>query len=132
MLNIINQKLNLSPELRKKINWAKNYSNIDITIEKGSLIRLEPTNIAYVEPHKVIINENAAKALAGNTAVSLLPIGIISIEGKFEKDDIVKITDNTGHFLGVGKAQYNSEKATQLIGKKNQKPLIHYDYLYLE
>ena len=81
---------------------------------------------------EVIINENAAKALAGNTAVSLLPIGIISIEGKFEKDDIVKITDNTGHFLGVGKAQYSSEKATQLIGKKNQKPLIHYDYLYLE
>ena len=57
MLNIINQKLNLSPELRKKINWAKNYSNIDITVEKGSLIRLEPTNIAYVEPHSVMIKE---------------------------------------------------------------------------
>ena len=58
MLNIINQKLNLSPELRKKINWAKNYSNIDITIEKGSLIRLEPTNIAYVEPHQIFIKNN--------------------------------------------------------------------------
>jgi|SRR5574344_1061917 hypothetical protein len=66
MLNIINQKLNLSPELRKKINWAKNYSNIDITIEKGSLIRLEPTNIAYVEPHKVIINENEFLFFNGN------------------------------------------------------------------
>ena len=58
MLNIINQKINLSPELRKKINWAKNYSNIDIKVERGSLIRLEPTNIAYVEPHKVKIKGN--------------------------------------------------------------------------
>ena len=66
MLNIINQKLNLSPELRKKINWAKNYSNIDLTIEKGTLIRLEPTNIAYVEPHKVIINENEFLFFNGN------------------------------------------------------------------
>ena len=54
-LNIINQKINLSPELRKKITWAKNYSNIDIKVERGSLIRLEPTNVAYVKPHKVKI-----------------------------------------------------------------------------
>lgn len=81
---------------------------------------------------EVIINENAAKALTGTNAVSLLPVGILQIEGKFEKDDIIKITDERGKFLGVGRAQYNSEKAVQLIGKKNQKPLIHYDYLYLE
>ncbi|MHB9055974.1 MAG: glutamate 5-kinase [Paludibacteraceae bacterium] len=81
---------------------------------------------------EVIINENAAIALTGANAVSLLPVGILQIEGKFEKDDIIKITDEKGKFLGVGRAQYNSEKAVQLIGKKNQKPLIHYDYLYLE
>ncbi len=81
---------------------------------------------------EVIINENASRALSGSSAVSLLPIGITSIRGKFEKDDIVKIISDSGHLLGVGKAQYNSEKAVQLIGKKNQKPLIHYDYLYLD
>ena len=81
---------------------------------------------------EIHINENAAKALAGSQAVSLLPIGITQISGTFEKDDIVRIMDDKGKLIGVGKAQYNSEKATQLIGKKNQKPLIHYDYLYLE
>ena len=56
MLNIIKEKLDLSPELERKINWAKNYTSTSITLKKGHLIRLEPTNLAYVEPHKVIIN----------------------------------------------------------------------------
>ncbi len=81
---------------------------------------------------ELIINENAVKALCGERAVSLLPIGVIKINGKWEKDDLVKILDENGEFLGVGKAQFGSEKAAQMIGKKNQKPLVHYDYLYLE
>ena len=56
MLNIIKEKLDLSPDLKKKIDWAKNYTSTPITLEKGHLIRLEPSNLAYVDPHKVIIN----------------------------------------------------------------------------
>lgn len=51
------KKLELSPDLRKKINWAGKYTSTSITLEKGALIKLEPTNIAYVDPHKVIIND---------------------------------------------------------------------------
>ena len=36
------------------------------------------------------LNEPAVKVLKGNKAVSLLPVGIVAIEGEFEKDDIVK------------------------------------------
>ena len=57
MLNIIKEKLDLSPDLKKKINWASKYTSTSITLEKGTLIKLEPTNIAYVDPHKVIIND---------------------------------------------------------------------------
>ena len=56
MLNIIKEKLDLSPELKKKINWAKKYTSTSITLEKGHLIILEPSNLAYVDPHKVKIN----------------------------------------------------------------------------
>ena len=56
MLNIIKEKLDLSPDLRKKINWASKYTSTPITLEKGHLIKLEPSNLAYVDPHKVIIN----------------------------------------------------------------------------
>lgn len=81
---------------------------------------------------EIYIDENAEKALTGDKAVSLLPVGITKISGNFEKDDIVNIYSDKGKFLGVGKAQYSGEKAVQILGKKNQKPLIHYDYLYLE
>jgi len=81
---------------------------------------------------EIHINENASKVLTGETAVSLLPVGITAVIGEFEKDDIVKIIDNQGKSLGVGKVQYDSEKAREIVGKKNHKPLIHYDYLYLE
>jgi len=81
---------------------------------------------------EVIINANAAKALTGDQAVSLLLVGVTAIEGEFEKDDIIKIKSEDGAFLGVGKVQYDSEKAREQMGKKNVKPLVHCDYLYLE
>lgn len=81
---------------------------------------------------EIHVNENAAKALTGEKAVSLLPIGAIKIVGDFEKDDIVRIFDHNKHSLGIGKVQYDSEKAREMLGKKNQKPLVHCDYLYLE
>jgi glutamate 5-kinase len=81
---------------------------------------------------EIWINTNAAKALLGDKAVSLLPVGITAIIGNFEKDDIVRIVDQSGQSIGVGKVRYDSKKARELMGEKNQKPLIHYDYLYLE
>ena len=41
MLNIIKEKLDLSPDLRKKINWASKYTSTPITLEKGHLIDIK-------------------------------------------------------------------------------------------
>ena len=78
------------------------------------------------------LNEPAVKVLKGKKAVSLLPVGIVAIEGDFEKDDIVKIIDHKGKQIGVGRAGYDSEEARQLMGRHGQKPVVHYDYLYLD
>ena len=59
-------------------------------------------------------------------------IGITAIEGHFDKGEIVKIVAPDGRELGVGKAAYDSEKAQSLIGKKGLRPMVHYDYLYLD
>lgn len=80
---------------------------------------------------EVHVNANAALALTGEKAVSLLPVGVTEIRGEFEKDEIVKIIDDKGNLLGMGKVQYSSEKAREVLGKKNNKPLIHCDYLYI-
>jgi len=79
----------------------------------------------------VHINEGAKAALLGPKASSLLPVGIVSISGDFGKNDIIMIKDQEGAFVGLGVAKYGSETAKSLLGKKQQPPLVHYDYLYL-
>ena len=81
---------------------------------------------------EVIINADAAKALTGEMAVSLLLVGVTAIKGEFEKDDIITIKTEAGSVLGVGKAQYDSATALQQMGQRNVKPLVHCDYLYID
>ncbi|MCX6327413.1 MAG: glutamate 5-kinase [Bacteroidia bacterium] len=79
----------------------------------------------------VIVNNGAKDALLGQKATSLLMIGIIRVEGFFMSGDIVRIFDEMGNNIGLGKSQYDSKKAEQNIGEKLSKPFIHYDYLVI-
>jgi glutamate 5-kinase len=79
----------------------------------------------------VVINEGAKNALFDLNANSLLLIGALEIKGYFEKGEIIRIQDEQGNPLGLGKTQYDSEEAVKLAGKKAPKPLIYYDYMYL-
>lgn len=80
---------------------------------------------------QVIVNEGARQSLVSQTAVSLLPVGVVKIEGDFKKGDIIRILDEKNNEIGLGQTKYNSVKAASLLGLKNQKPIIHYDHLYL-
>lgn len=81
---------------------------------------------------EIHINQGAKEALTGKGAVSLLPIGITHIEGAFEADDIVKLIDDKGQQIGVGCTAFSSEEVEKLIGQSNVKPVVHYDYLYID
>ena len=83
------------------------------------------------EKAKLIINKGAEEALHSKKATSLLPIGIVTINGDFEKGDIIKIISPSGKVIGLGRTQYNKSKAESYIGKTGAKPLVHYDYLFL-
>jgi glutamate 5-kinase len=91
--------------------------------------------LAYSEINskgEVHINDGARKSLYSSDATSLLLIGVTTIKGDFLKGDIVKIIDENGNYIGLGKSQYSSDTALKKIGEKNAKPIIHYDYLYLK
>lgn len=78
------------------------------------------------------LNEQAVNAVRGIKAVSILPVGVTSISGEFEKDDIVKVMDSGGRQIGVGRVTVDSAEARIMLGVHGQRPLVHYDYLYLD
>ncbi len=78
------------------------------------------------------LNEQAVQVLTSDKAVSLLPVGIIAIKGEFEKDDIVRIIAPDGSSIGVGKAHCDSVEARASMGRHGCRPVVHYDYLYIE
>jgi glutamate 5-kinase len=80
----------------------------------------------------VYLNAGACAALtAPGKAVSLLPVGVLRLEGQFEKGDIVRLLDEAGQLVGLGRAEYGADKARELLGRPQEKPLVHYDYLFL-
>jgi len=79
----------------------------------------------------VVINAGAKEALLDEKATSLLMIGILKVDGFFKSGDIVRIVDEEGNNIGLGKAKYDSKKTEQNLGKKLSKPFIHYDYLVI-
>jgi glutamate 5-kinase len=80
----------------------------------------------------VKVNDGAKMALTSSKASSLLPVGIVAILSDFKKGEIIKLIDEHDKVIGLGIAEYGADKAREWTGKKNQRPLIHYDYLYLQ
>ena len=83
------------------------------------------------EKGSVVINDGALTALRSRKASSLLPVGVIQVEGSFKKGDIIMIFDMQKNQVGLGMSQYDDVQTREKIGKQNQRPLIHYDYLFL-
>jgi glutamate 5-kinase len=80
----------------------------------------------------VTVNAGAEAALRDRSRLaSLLPVGIEAVEGPFSSGDVIRIRNEAGEVLGCGRARYSHKEARELIGKRGQKPLVHYDYLYL-
>lgn len=80
----------------------------------------------------VYINAKAAEALKSNDAASLLMVGVTKVEGDFEEGDIIAIADDHGQTIAFGRSGYSSKEAKKMIGVHDVRPMVHYDYLYLE
>ena len=78
------------------------------------------------------VNAHAADALRSDRAVSLLPVGVIDTEGEWEEGDLVAVDSADGCRVAIGRAAMDSATVQSLKGKHGQRPVIHYDYLYIE
>jgi len=55
MITTIKKEIPIEEELLSKIKWACTFSNCEPKIKNGNLRIVQKTNLAYVEPHRVII-----------------------------------------------------------------------------
>ncbi len=89
---------------------------------------------------KLIVDAGLAKALRQKGSCSILPVGILRVEGDFDSGDTVSVLDQEGHELARGMTNYNAEdldlikgcKTSQIeekIGYKHYDEAIHRDNL---
>ncbi len=57
MICTVNRKISIEKDLLSKIKWACTFSNCEPKIKNGNLRMIEKTNLAYIEPHSVIIKD---------------------------------------------------------------------------
>ena len=56
MINIIKQEIPIDESLKKKLEFICDFCNTTPTFINGSIRKIDKSNLVYVEPHKVIIN----------------------------------------------------------------------------
>ncbi len=90
---------------------------------------------------RVVMDDGAVKALLQDNK-SLLPIGVVEIQGGFERGDVVACLDAAGKEIARGLVNYNAQEAaqimrhpsheiSQILGYVDELELIHRDNLIL-
>ena len=87
------------------------------------------------------VGDGALKALSGGK--SLLPAGVVAVEGPFERGDAVRVLDRTGREVARGLSAYSAGDAQRIMGHKSREieallgyrgrdEMIHRDDLVVE
>jgi len=90
---------------------------------------------------EIVIDDGAARAL--KRGGSLLPAGVVSVNGRFERGDLVTVRDAGGAEIGRGLSAYSADDARRIAGHKTgeiegilgyrgRDELIHRDDLALD
>lgn len=67
----------------------------------------------------VTVNDGARKALVENQA-SLLPIGVVSVQGDFAAQQVVSIQDEQGNEIGRGLTHFSSDEIERIKGVRGE------------
>jgi glutamate 5-kinase len=78
---------------------------------------------------KIFVDTGAANALIKD-GKSLLSVGIVKIEGVFDRGAIVACIDSSGNIIAQGLVNYSSEEAKKIIGVSSDKIINKLGYVY--
>jgi hypothetical protein len=96
-MQIIKEKLDIDEILEKRRKNILKFLNIKSKIIKGNIIHIPKTNIAYIEPHKLVINNitylffNEYNDIYINTLVNSIPFNDLEAHIKANKTKPIDI-----------------------------------------
>lgn len=96
-MQIIKEKLDIDEILEKRRKNILKFLNIKSKIIKGNIIHIPKTNIAYIEPHKLVINNitylffNEYNNIYINTLVNSIPFNDLEAHIKANKTKPIDI-----------------------------------------
>ena len=57
VIKIITQELKIESNLKQRLEFIWEFCHIKPTIINGSIRKIDKTNLNYIEPHRIIIND---------------------------------------------------------------------------
>ena len=77
-------------------------------------------HIATAAPHRgaLVANAGALEALRSQKA-SLLPVGVVAVEGHFGRGDVVELRDPSGRVHGRGLVNYDADACRAIAGRQS-------------
>lgn len=78
----------------------------------------------------VVVIDDGAESAVLIQHKSLLPAGIVAVEGRFSRGEVVKIRTQSGKDIALGMPRYNSDALAQIKGKKSTEieRILGYEY----
>lgn len=104
---------------------GRNYGTLFMPAEKKSGSRHRWIRLISNPKGKVVVDSGAVAALV-KKGRSLLPVGIVKVEGRFAAGEIIEVRSSDGRAIARGIASWDSETVKRLQGLKSAevKPLL--------
>ena len=112
---------------------AKEISSLEEIIFKKNIGTLftKQTNVIPSKEHwlifktkgkgSIVVDEGVEEELKKDTKISILPKGILSVQGEFLKDDIICVVSKEGELLAKGKSSMSSFEINFVKGLPSSK-----------
>lgn len=111
--------------------------------KRSSRLKQKDHWISFVTRPKgrVVVDRGAAKAILDN-GKSLLPVGVVGVEGMFRAGDPIEITDRPGEVIAVGLSNFsnaeilkvkgaNSSQVCSILEKECDEEVVHRNNMIL-
>ena len=88
--------------------------------QKGRLTQKDHWISFVTRPKGKVIVDNGAAQMLINNGKSLLPCGVVKVEGSFQAGDPVEIKEHTGEVIAVGLSNFTSDELGRVKGAKTK------------